>query len=243
MVTLKHKFPVWIMGAFYIMGSMVALLLWDTEHGKALLTGTSPGGLPWNPIVVVLGTVFDLSIITGWLYLMFGKDQLKPRLHWFWTSFGLLYIAWAWLTVYNTDILERGWKTALLTLVIEPYSITAFGLLLAFYNLDSAKPLWYFCWPYFWVGIVMPFSTTLPSALPPYLSAQYRGEFWRSWGLFLVDADALIFGLIAMFFIIKWRRNILEQEGERHPGFWAFWEGMGLPYVFLWRTIEKLFKR
>lgn len=121
----------------------------------------------------------------------------------------------------------------------ELYRITAFGLLFAFYSLESAHPFWCFMWfymiswPFQFVGV----SGAQPIWVNPTLYATQ--DFWHSWGYFFVDAYAIPVGLVAAYYIIKWRRSVLAKEGERHPRFWGFWEGIGLPYVLLWRGLKK----
>lgn len=182
--------------------------------------------------------------------LMLSKDRLNYRLHWFWTPFGLLIVAWVWLTFFYADFLEKGLRLeTFLTTSPEVWSATAFGLFFAFYSLRSANFFWYFCWPLFWAGVVM-YGAELPkffgfSGVPwsPYLVPEEIGKFWHYWGWFFTDAYIVPVGLVAMYFIIEWRKGVLKKEGEHWAGFWAFWEGIGLPWVLLWRGLKKVFRK
>lgn len=254
MFNLKHKLPIWMLGALVFLGIMVEWFFWDPMHGKALFNQVIQGNL----MVGVMGILFlGVPVIIGWLYLMFGKDQFRPRLHWFWTPFGLLMVAWAWLTVWNTVIFEYGLSiNTLLGATPELYRSIAFGLLIAFYSLASANPLWYFYWTWFIAGALtqgptMLVTDLLPALFPslgflraswsPYLTPEQVGNFWNYWGYFFLDCYFIPLGLVAGYFIIKWRKSVLEKEGERHPLFWGFWEGIGLPYVLIWRNLKKVF--
>jgi hypothetical protein len=240
MFNLKHKLPIWAMGVLVIVGTIDEWFLWDPEHGKALITGQSLN----IPGVVMLG----VPILIGWLYLMFGKDQLEPRLHWFWTPFGLLMVLWAWSTFYGGHILEDGRAITTNTLLAagpEFWRSTAIGLLFAFYALGSAKPLWYFYWGWFlgavtmYPGEILRLLGFIEIPWSPYLRPEEAGMFWHYWGNFFLDAYIVPLGLVAGYFIIRWRRSVLEKEGERHPGFWGFWEGIGLPFVLLGRALKR----
>ncbi len=238
MFNLKHKLLIWIMGAFVLIGTVVVeLFFWDPANKKAILTSE-------NPIYIIATISFlTIPISAGWLYLMFGKDRLKPRFHGFWTPFGLLLIAWAWLVVFKTDIPDKGLSAGtLLQATPELYRITAFGLLFAFYSLESARPAWYFWWIY----ILFPLQLVgISGAPPPWIDpVLYATQgFWHSWGYFFVDAYGMAVGAVAMYYIFKWRISVLKKEGERHPRFWGFWECIGLPWVLIARGLKRAFRK
>lgn len=235
MFNLKHKLPIWIMGCFATIGFIAVNFLWTGE--------TRPG-----TAAILLSDLFIHGpLVIGWFYLMFYKDELRPRLHWFWTCFGLLIIAWVWLTVYNTAVLEFGWAAILHQSEVPWYAIS-FGLLFAFYNLESAKPLWYCLYIWFWAGLFM-YGPELLRALglinfvSPYLSPEQAANFWNYWGWFISDALIAVVGFAAMFYIIKWRKSVLEKEGEHYLKTSAFLEGIGLWWVLLSRGLKKAFKK
>ncbi len=250
---LKHKLPIWIIGAFVLVGIMVEWFLSDPVHGKALFTQVMRGNL----MVGIMGILLlGVPVLVGWLYVMFGKDQLKPRLHWFWTPFGLLMFAWAWSTFYGATVLEGAGAitvNAFLTTSPEVWRCAAVGLLFAFYELESAVPLWYFYWMWFIAGItqgpgmlltdLLPVLLGLPRLPSGYLQPEQVGKFWTFWGFFFLDLYLIPLGLVAGYFIIKWRRSVLEKEGRSNPIFLAILQGVGLPFVLLWQGLKKGFKK
>ncbi len=243
MSNLKHKLPIWIMGALVFVGTIDEWFFWDPEHGKALVTKVISGGTG-NLAVGIAGiALLGVPILIGWSILMFGRDQLQHRLHWFWTPFGLLIVTWAWLTFYNTSIMEFGVSlNTFITASPELYRATAFGFLIAFYRLDSAAPLWYFYWIWAWAGIVM-YGAEIPKlfggAGVPWSEYFKGGEFWHNWGYSLLDAYIVPLAFVAMYYIIKWRKAVLKKEGERHLMISAVLEGIGLWWVLLWRRFGR----
>ncbi|MEW6405266.1 MAG: hypothetical protein AB1649_26025 [Chloroflexota bacterium] len=255
----KHKLPIWLMGVLVIIGTLDEWFLWGYDDAiRANMPELYKALFPrlwYGKFVNILGILMlGVPILIGWLLLMFGKDRLKPRLHWFWTPFGILMAAWGWVTHYGATTLEGRQPITMLNILSaspEVWRSAALGLLLAFYSLGSARPLWYYYWTWAWAGIVMPLGE-LPklfgaAGVPwsPYFAPEQAGRFWHYWGFALLDAYILPVALVAWYYIFQWRKSVLEQEGERHPGFWAFWEGIGLPWVLLWRTIKwpRLFRR
>ena len=259
MLNLKHKLLFWIIIVLVFIGTIDEWFFWGYEQSlrsgrpepyQALVPRAILHGDPIGIFGVILLGIFP---IIGWIYLAFGKDRLKPRLHWFWTPFGLLQVAWAWLTFYGATVLEdpeyRG--ITLLTLLStspEVWRATTFGLLYAFYSLGSAVPLWYFYWGWFVAGVTQGPGMLITDLLPvllglgrpyesPYLSPEQAGKFWHYWGFFFLDEYLLPLGLVAGYFIIKWRISVLEKEDERHPRSWGFLEGIGLPFVLLRRRL------
>jgi len=240
------------MGTLVIIGTLDAWFLWGYEgaiqaHAPELYRAEFPAALRGN-ITSILGILLlDVPIVIGWLLLMLGKDELGPRLHWFWTPFGLFMATWGWLTHYGATALEEGRPITVLNLLsgsCEIWRSSAIGLLFAFYALGSAKPLWYWYWTWF-VGGVVQGSGMLAIAvgqiedpMKSYLRPEQAGFFWHYWGFFILDLYLLPLGLVAGYFIIKWRGDALEKENARHPRFWGFWEGIGLPFVMLRRLLK-----
>jgi len=255
--SLVHKLPIWVIGVLVIVGTLDEWFLWDPVHGKALFNQVIHGNLMVGIVGILL---LGVPVIIGWLYVMFGKDQFKPRLHWFWTPFGLLMFVWAWSTFYGAKILEEGGAitvSTLLTTSPEVWRSAAIGLLFAFYGLESVAPLWYFYWMWFIAGAltqgpVMLVTDLLPALFPSlgflhqswsgYLTPEQAGKFWTYWGFFFLDCYFIPLGLVAGYFIIKWRKSILEKEGRRHTLFWAFLQGIALPFVLLRQGLKKAFK-
>ncbi|MEW6717133.1 MAG: hypothetical protein AB1345_06500 [Chloroflexota bacterium] len=255
----KHKLPIWFMGILVIIGTVDEWFLWGyadaiqanmPELYKALFPATLHGEISGILGILMLG----VPIIVGWLMLMFGKDELKFRLHWFWTPLGLLMAAWGWLTYYGATALEDGRLITALNLLSaspEVWRSAALGLLFAFYGLGSARPLWYYYWTWAWAGIVMPLGE-LPklfgaAGVPwsPYFAPEQAGRFWHYWGFALLDAYILPLALVAWYYIFQWRKSALEKEGERHVKLSAFLESIGLPWVLLRRAMKwpRLFGR
>ena len=147
---------------------------------------------------------------------------------------------------------------AFLTTSPEVWRCAAVGLLFAFYSLESATPLWYFYWMWFIAGVLtqgpgMLLTDLLPLLFPslgflhpswsPYLQPEQAGKFWTFWGFFFLDLYFIPLGLVAGYFIFKWRRSILEKEGERHPKIGALLQSIGLPFVLLARSLKKSLKK
>lgn len=252
--SLTHKIPIWVIGALVIVGTtVVEWFLTDPLHGNALVNQVIRGNL----MAGVLGILFlGVPIVLGWLHLMLSKDQLKPRLHWFWTPFGLLMFAWALSTFYGATVIEDSipiTAEVLLTTSPEVWRSAATGLLFAFYSLESASPLWYFYWFWFIAGALtqgpaMLVFDLLPVLFPslgflryswsPYLDPAQAGKFWHYWGFFFLDCYFIPLGLVAGYYIVKWRKGILEKEGERHALLWGFLQGLGLPLVLLRQSLK-----
>ncbi len=99
------------------------------------------------------------SVLLGWLYLMFWKDQLRPRLHYFWTSYGVFMIAWLLLVHLPFSMTHDGKGIErILTESDTFFWGLGFGILYAFYSLRSAKPLWYFMFPMTIIGVLATLS-------------------------------------------------------------------------------------
>jgi hypothetical protein len=248
----KHKFPIWFMGILIIIGTLDAWFLWGYEDAirgnmPELYKAEFPAALRGNTAMLFGILLLDIPIVIGWLMLMFGKDKLKPRLHWFWTPFGLLMAAWGWLTHYGATALEEGQPITVLGLLSgspEIWRSTAVGLIFAFYGPDSARSLWYYYWAWAWAGIVMPLAE-LPklfgaAGVPwsSYFAPEQAGMFWHYWGFALLDAYILPLALVVWFYIFQWRKGVLEKEGERRVMLSAFLESIGLPLVLLWRAMK-----
>jgi len=240
------------MGALLIIGTLNAWFLWGYDGAMRnnmpeLYKAEFPNALHGNVAMLLGILLLDVPIAIGWLRLMFGKDKLKPRLHWFWTPFGLLMAVWGWLTHFGATALEEGQPITMLNLLSsspEVWRSAALGLLFAFYGLGSAKPLWYFYWTWAWAGIIMPLGE-LPKLLggagvpwSGYFAPEQARMFWHYWGFALLDAYVLPLAVVTWYYIFQWRKSALENEGERRVKVSAFLESIGLPYVLLWRAMK-----
>jgi len=156
MFNLKHKLPIWIMGAFAVMAFLSTSYFYEYLEVHIRRSAGEGAGLfcPMHLFVIIF---YVGSVLLGWLYLMFWKDQLKPRLHWFWTTYGLSMIAWM-LFVHLPFSVARsglGWGLSRIWNNVDTfYWGLGFGILYAFYSLRSAKPLWYFMFPMSLIGII-----------------------------------------------------------------------------------------
>ncbi|MBM3144612.1 MAG: hypothetical protein FJ010_06505 [Chloroflexi bacterium] len=254
----KHKLPIWFLGILVMIGNLVAWFFWGLDN----LLRNMPERYEAEFYAVIHGDIaklfgillLDIPIAIAWLKLMFGKDELKPRLHWFWTPFGLLMAVWGWLTYYGATAIEEGERITVLSLLSsspEIWRSTAVGLLFAFYCLGSAKLLWPYYWTWAWAGIIMPLAE-LPklfgaAGVPwsPYFAPEQAGMFWHTCGFALLDAYIIPLAPVVFFYIFEWRKSELEKEGERHIGISAFLETIGLWWVLLWRAMKhsRFFRR
>ena len=194
-----HKIPIWIICAFGIMGAVALFFLWD---------------VPQPPGFFVPNILMHGPLVAGWLYLA-TKEELKFRLHWFWTPLGIFIIFWTMLTVYITQILETG-PFAIFSVSETPWYALAFGLLFAFYSLHSAKRFWYFMFfiAVFWniqhISLLSqalgfnPLKSLTEGGAPPLANYFMSGSFWGDWGWFISDMIVDVpMALVSLYFILK----------------------------------------
>lgn len=148
------------MGAFATMAFLSTSYFYEYLEEHIRMSAGEGAGL-FCPMHLFVIAFYVTPVLLGWLYLMFWKDRLKPRLHYFWTPYGLFMIAWLLLIhlpfsmAHNGKGLER-----ILTEVDTFWWGLAYGILYAFYSLKSAKPLWYFMLPTALIGVIATLAVT-----------------------------------------------------------------------------------
>ncbi len=207
MFGLKHKLPIWVMGAFAAMAFLSTSYFYEYLVVHIQRATGDPGAGLFCPMHIFVILIYVTPVLLGWLYLMFWKDQLKRRFHYFWTLYGLFIIFWM-LFVHLPFSMARSGKgiERILTESDTFFWGLGFGILYAFYSLRSAKPLWYFMVPMAMIGII--FGTIAP------LSELSRApETW----VYNVS-DLMVVGsmaVVTLFFLASGIRNFIKRRKKR----------------------------
>lgn len=211
MFNLKHKLPIWIMGAFAIMAFLSLSYFYEyLEVHIQRSTGDPEAGL-FHPMHLFVIAIYVTPVLLGWLYLMFWKDQLKTRFHYFWTPYGLLMIAWLLLVHLPFSMAHDGkGLERILTESDTFYWGLGFGILYAFYSLRSAKPLWYFMTPMAIIGI---FQATLVS--PFELFRMPENFVWTISDLMVIGSMSLV----TLYFTLPSIYRFLMTRGKEKCSF------------------------
>lgn len=201
MFNLKHKLPIWIMGAFAVMAFLSTSYFWEFLE----IHIHQQSGELFCPGHLFVIAIYVTPVLLGWLYLMFWKDQLKPRLHYFWTTYGLFIISWLLLVHLPFSMAKTGKGLEMfLTEVDTFYWGLGFGILYAFYSLKSAKPLWYFMLPIGILGILGCLGSLGSLSDPKNLT-------WVISDLIVVGSMAVV----TLFFLASGIRNFIKRRKKR----------------------------
>jgi hypothetical protein len=155
--------------------------------------------------------LMHIPMLLGWIILTF-KNKLERRLHPFWTPYSLFMIVFVATTVLFTSLQHQG-VLGFLTLSETFWYALAYGILFAFYKLESANPLWYFM---FFLAVFWSLQTVMLTAQafglqwtmvgPPTFQSYfiYSNNFWDTWGWFISDMILDVpMAIVPLYYIIK----------------------------------------
>jgi hypothetical protein len=202
--SVRGRIPLIVMTLFVLMGFLGLFFLTHTER----------------PIIFYFANgLMHIPLVFGWIYLNF-KNKLERRLHPFWTPYALFTIFWVATTVFFTSLQHQG-VFGFLTLSETFWYALAYGILFAFYKLESANPLWYFM---FFLAVFWNLQTIMLTAQafglqwtmegPPTLQSyfMYSNDFWDTWGWFISDMILDVpMAVISIYYILKGINSKVKQ--------------------------------
>jgi len=122
-VSVWGRIPLIVMTLFVFMGFLGLFFLTYTER---------------SVIFYFANGLMHIPLVLGWVIITF-KSKLERRLHPLWTPFSLFLIFFVATTVLFTSLQHQG-VLGFLTLSETFWYALAYGLLFAFYKLESANP-------------------------------------------------------------------------------------------------------
>jgi len=123
-VSVRGRIPLIVMTLFVFMGFLGLFFLTHTER----------------PIIFYFANgLMHIPLVFGWIIITF-KNKLERRLHPFWTPYSLFIIFFVATTVLFTSLQHQGVLGFLMLSETFWYAL-AYGILFAFYKLESANPL------------------------------------------------------------------------------------------------------
>jgi hypothetical protein len=195
-VSVRGRIPLILMTVFVFMGFLGLFFLTHTER----------------PLIFYLANgLMHIPLVFGWIIITF-KNKLQRRIHPFWTPYSLFMIVFVATTVLFTSLQHQG-VLGLLTLSETFWYALAYGILFAFYKLESANPLWYFM---FFLAVFWTLQTVMLTAQalgiqwtmegPPTFQSyfMYSNNFWDTWGWFISDMILDVpMAIVPIYYIIK----------------------------------------
>jgi len=203
-VSVRARIPLILMTLFVFMGFLGLFFLTHTERSM---------------IFYLANGLMHIPLVFGWIIIIF-KNKLERRLHPFWTPYAIFMIFFVATTVLFTSLQHQG-VLGLLTLSETFWYALAYGILFAFYKLESANPLWYFMFflAVFWnlqsimltsQALGIPWTMEGPPTFQSYFN--YSNDFWHTWGWFISDMILDVpMAIISIYYIIKGIKIKLKQ--------------------------------